>query len=173
LVTHFVAGLGTGGTFVGTGRRLREHNPSVTLVSVQPDSPLHGLEGLKHMESAIVPGIYDATLADADVGVSTEAAYAMTKRLAVEEGLLVGISSGANLAGALKFIEQRSAELKPGPRSNAFGQDASARGEFTEGPRVGRDFSPAGAAGPPVVMVIIFPDGGERYLSHTFWTEDE
>ena len=101
-LTHFVAGLGTSGTFVGAGRRLREFNERVVLVSVQPDSPLHGLEGLKHMESAIVPGIYDPALADQDVRVGTEEAYDMTRRLAQEEGLLVGISSGANLAGAMK-----------------------------------------------------------------------
>ena len=101
-LTHFVAGLGTSGTFVGVGRRLRELSDRIVLVSVQPDSPLHGLEGLKHMESAIVPGIYDPTLADEDVRVGTEEAYDMTRRLAQEEGLLVGISSGANLAGALK-----------------------------------------------------------------------
>jgi cysteine synthase B len=135
-ITHFVAGLGTSGTFIGTGRRLRELNPSVVLTSVQPDSPLHGLEGLKHMESAIVPGIYDPALADVDIGVSTEDAYRMTRRLAAEEGLLVGISSGANLAGALKMIG-------------------------------GRDFNPADAA----VIVVIFPDGGERYLSERFWSE--
>ena len=101
-LTHFVAGLGTSGTFVGVGRRLRELSDRIVLVSVQPDSPLHGLEGLKHMESAIVPGIYDPTLANQDVRVGTEEAYDMTRRLAQEEGLLVGISSGANLAGALK-----------------------------------------------------------------------
>ena len=105
-LTHFVAGLGTSGTFVGAGRRLREHNARIVLASVQPDSPLHGLEGLKHMESAIVPGIYDPTLADEDVRVGTEEAYDMTRRLAQEEGLLVGISSGANLAGALKIARQ-------------------------------------------------------------------
>ena len=104
-VTHFVAGLGTSGTFVGTSRRLRELNPTITLVSVQPESPLHGLEGLKHMASVIVPGIYDPALADIDLGVSTEDAYAMTKRLAREEGILVGISSGANLAGAMKVLQ--------------------------------------------------------------------
>src|SRR5262245_23349431 len=104
-ITHFVAGLGTSGTFIGTGRRLRELNPSITLVSVQPESPLHGLEGLKHMASAIVPGIYDPELADLDLGVSTEAAYAQTRRLAAREGLLVGISSGACLAGTLTLIE--------------------------------------------------------------------
>lgn len=100
-LTHFVAGLGTSGTFIGVGRRLREYRKSIVLASVQPDSPLHGLEGLKHMESAIVPGIYDASLADEDVRVGTEEAYDMTRRLAQEEGLLVGISSGANLAGPL------------------------------------------------------------------------
>ena len=126
-LTHFVAGLGTSGTFMGTGRRLRELNPAIVLASVQPDSPLHGLEGLKHMESAIVPGIYDASLADEDVRVGTEEAYDMTRRLAQEEGLLVGISSGANLAGALKI------------------------------------------ARPGAVMVIVFCDGGERYLSERFW----
>lgn len=104
-VTHFVAGLGTSGTFIGTGRRLRELNPAIRLVSVQPDAPLHGLEGLKHMASAIVPGIYDPALADVDVGVSTEEAYAVTRRLAAEEGLLVGISSGANVAGAQKALD--------------------------------------------------------------------
>jgi cysteine synthase B len=126
-LTHFVAGLGTSGTFIGTGRRLREHNRSIVLGSVQPDSPLHGLEGLKHMESAIVPGIYDSSLADEDVRVGTEEAYEMTRRLAQEEGLLVGISSGANLAGALKIA-----------RTGA-------------------------------VMVVVFCDGGERYLSERFW----
>lgn len=100
-LTHFVAALGTSGTFMGTGRYLRAHVPGVTLVSVQPESPLHGLEGLKHMASAIVPGIYDETLADhADV-VSTEAAHEMTRRLARDEGVLVGVSSGANVAAGL------------------------------------------------------------------------
>ena len=105
-VTHFVAGLGTSGTFVGTGRRLRAFNPRVRLVSVQPDSPLHGLEGLKHMDSAIVPGIYDPRLADEDVRVGTEEAYAAVKRLALEEGLLVGPSSGAALVAALRVARQ-------------------------------------------------------------------
>jgi cysteine synthase B len=102
-ITHFVAGLGTSGTFVGTGRRLREVKPSVKLISFQPDSPLHGLEGLKHMESAIVPGIYDPSIADQDMRVSTEDAYLMVRRLARLEGLLVGISGGAALAAALKL----------------------------------------------------------------------
>jgi cysteine synthase B len=126
-ITHFVAGLGTSGTFIGVGRRLREYNRNIVLASVQPDSPLHGLEGLKHMESAIVPGIYDAKLADQDVRVGTEVAYEMTRRLAQEEGLLVGISSGANLAGALKLARKGA------------------------------------------VMVVVFCDGGERYLSERFW----
>ena len=105
-ITHFVAGLGTSGTFVGVGRRLREYNPGVKLVSMQPDGPLHGLEGLKHMGTAIVPGIYDASLADEGLEVATEDAYEMVKRLAREEGLLVGISSGANVVAALRVAER-------------------------------------------------------------------
>jgi cysteine synthase B len=100
-ITHFVAGLGTSGTFMGVGRRLREFNPDIQLISVQPDSPMHGVEGLKHMETAIKPGIYDDTLADEDVRITTERAYAYTRRLASEEGMLVGVSSGAALAAAL------------------------------------------------------------------------
>ena len=129
-LTHFVAGLGTSGTFIGAGRRLREFNPSIRLVSVQPDSPLHGLEGLKHMATAIVPGIYDPALADEDIGVATEEAFELTRQLA-REGLFVGISSGGNLAGAL---------------------------------RVAR-------AAADAVVVVIFPDGGEKYLSERFWGE--
>ena len=129
-LTHFVAGLGTSGTFVGAGRRFREVNPSIRLISVQPDSPLHGLEGLKHMGTAIVPGIYDQSIADEDLGVSTEEAFDLTRRLA-RQGLFVGISSGANLAGAL---------------------------------RVAREASNA-------VIVVVFCDGGEKYLSERFWDE--
>jgi S-sulfo-L-cysteine synthase (O-acetyl-L-serine-dependent) len=129
-ITHFVAGLGTSGTFVGVGRKLRETNASIKLISVQPDSPLHGLEGLKHMETAIVPGIYDPALADEDLGISTEDAFDVTRRLA-REGLFVGISSGANLAAAL---------------------------------HVARRVSDA-------VIVIVFPDGGEKYLSERLWDE--
>ena len=128
-LTHFVAGLGTSGTFIGTGRRLREYRRHIVLASVQPDSPLHGLEGLKHMESALVPGIYDPALADEDIRVGTEEAYEMTRRLANEEGLLVGISSGANLAGALRVARKGS------------------------------------------VVVVVFCDGGERYLSERFWED--
>jgi cysteine synthase B len=131
-LTHFVAGLGTSGTFVGTGRRLREWRPSVRLISVQPESGLHGLEGLKHMESAIVPPIYDAGLADRDERVSTEEAYALVRRLARQEGVLVGPSSGAALAACL---------------------------------RVAGDVDRA-------ILVTIFPDGGERYLSESFWNEE-
>ena len=129
-LTHFVAGLGTSGTFVGAGRRLREFNEAIRLISVQPDSPLHGLEGLKHMETAIVPGIYDPRLADEDLAVSTEEAFELTRQLA-RSGLFVGISSGANLAGALRV----------------------ARGTAN------------------AVIVVIFCDGGEKYLSERFWDE--
>jgi cysteine synthase B len=132
-LTHFVAGLGTSGTFVGTGRRLRQFNRDIKLISFQPDSPFHGLEGLKHMGSAMVPAIYDASLADEDLAVSTEEAHRLVRRLAREEGLLVGISSGAALAAALQVARRLD------------------RG----------------------VVVTVFPDGAEKYLSETFWTVDE
>ncbi|HEX8853309.1 MAG TPA: cysteine synthase family protein [Pyrinomonadaceae bacterium] len=102
-ITHFVAGLGTSGTFVGCVRRLRELQPGLRAVMMQPDSPLHGLEGMKHMETAIVPGIFDASLADESVEVSTEDAQEMTRRLAREEGVFVGVSSGANVFAALRY----------------------------------------------------------------------
>jgi cysteine synthase B len=104
-ITHFVAGLGTSGTFVGTTRKLKELNPDIQAISMQPDSPLHGLEGMKHMATAIVPGIYDANLADENVTVETEDAQEMTRRLAKEEGLLVGISSGANVLAAIRLAK--------------------------------------------------------------------
>jgi cysteine synthase B len=129
-LTHFVAGLGTSGTFIGAGRRLREFNPAIKLISVQPDSPLHGLEGLKHMATAIVPGIYDASLADQDIGVATEEAFELTRQLA-KQGVFVGISSGANLAGALEIARVVS----------------------------------------HAVIVVVFCDGGEKYLSERFWDE--
>ncbi len=131
-VTHFVAMLGTSGTFVGTARRLKELNPRIRCISLQPDSSFHGIEGAKHMATAIVPRIYDPNIADADVGVSTERAYEMVKRLAREEGLLVGISSGAALAGCLEIA-------KTAPRGS--------------------------------VIVTVFPDSGDKYLSEKFWDE--
>jgi len=100
-VTHFVAGLGTCGTFTGVGRRLKELNPAVRAISMEPDSPIHGLEGLKHLPTSRMPGIFDPTLADETVEVETEAAQSMTRRLAREEGLFVGVSSGANVVAAL------------------------------------------------------------------------
>jgi cysteine synthase B len=102
-LTHFVAGLGTSGTFVGTGRRLRRLSRSVMLVAVQPASAFHGIEGLKHMATAIVPGIYDATLADQTLEIETEEAQEMARRLGREEGLLTGVSGGANVAAALRI----------------------------------------------------------------------
>lgn len=105
-VTHFVAGLGTSGTFMGTSRRLKEFNPGIQVISLQPDSAFHGLEGLKHMPTAIVPGIYDSLLADSNLEISTEAAYDMVKQMARSEGVLLGISSGAALVGALTIAER-------------------------------------------------------------------
>jgi S-sulfo-L-cysteine synthase (O-acetyl-L-serine-dependent) len=105
-VTHFVAGLGTSGTLMGTGRRLKEYRPEIQIISLQPDSPFHGLEGLKHMETAIKPGIYDEKLADRDIGISTEETYNMARRLAREEGLLVGISAATALVGSLRIAEE-------------------------------------------------------------------
>jgi cysteine synthase B len=131
-LTHFVAGLGTSGTFVGTTRRLKQFNPAIRTISFQPDSPFHGLEGLKHMESAIVPGIYDPDLADEDLRIDTERAYRMVRRLAREEGLLAGISSGAAVAAMIDVAQ-----------------------------RIDRG-----------VVVTVFPDGAEKYLSESFWTVD-
>ncbi len=132
-LTHFVAGLGTSGTFMGTGRAVRQFNPAIRLISFQPEGPFHGLEGLKHMETAIVPPIYDPALADEDLRVATEAAHTMVRRLAKEEGLLVGISSGAALAATLQVVD-----------------------------RIERG-----------VIVTVFPDGAEKYLSETFWSVEE
>lgn len=108
-ITHFLAGLGTSGTFVGTTRRLKELNPAIECIAMQPDSPFNGLEGLKHMATAIVPPIYDASLADLQVQQSTEGAYEMAKTLARTEGLLVGISSAAAVAASLKIAEREAA----------------------------------------------------------------
>ncbi|MDW8106609.1 MAG: cysteine synthase family protein [Armatimonadota bacterium] len=141
-ITHFVAGLGTTGTFVGVGRRLRAYKPDIKLISLQPDSPFHGIEGLKHLETAIVPGIYDPTLADANLEISTEDAYRMAKRLAREEGLLVGISAAAAVVGSLRVAEQilREAEQRGVP--------------------------------PRAVIVTILCDSADRYLSEHFWDDE-
>jgi cysteine synthase B len=105
-ITHLVAGLGTSGTLMGAGRYLKAHDPSIRLIAVQPDSPFHGLEGLKHMETSIVPAIYDPHLADRVLEIDTDDAQALARRLAREEGLLVGISSGAALSGALRVARE-------------------------------------------------------------------
>jgi len=131
-VTHFVAGLGTSGTFTGTTRRLKELNPFIRCISVQPDSPFHGLEGLKHMPSAIPPGIYEPRLADENLTIPTEEAYAVTLRLAREEGMLMGVSSGAALAASLRVARK-----------------------IGEG-----------------VIVTIFCDSGDKYLSERFWERE-
>ena len=130
-VTHFVAGLGTSGTFIGTARKLKELNPKIRTISFQPDSPFHGLEGMKHMATAIVPGIYDPGVADEDLAISTEESYAMTLRLARHEGLLVGVSAGAAMVASMQIAKQ-----------------------------VRR-----------CVIVTIFPDSGDKYLSERFWDE--
>jgi S-sulfo-L-cysteine synthase (O-acetyl-L-serine-dependent) len=105
-ITHFVAMLGTSGTFMGTTRRLRELNPSIRCVSLQPDSAFHGIEGAKHMASAIVPKIYDAALADENVEIATEDAHSMARRVARECGLLLGISAAAGIVGSLKIADR-------------------------------------------------------------------
>ncbi|MBI3670380.1 MAG: PLP-dependent cysteine synthase family protein [Acidobacteria bacterium] len=134
-LTHFVAGLGTSGTFVGVTRRLKELNPAIRCISLQPDSAFHGLEGWKHMATAIAPKIYDPSLADDDLPVRTEDAYKMVKRLAREEGLLVSPSGAAALAGSFQVA-------KALPR----GQRA--------------------------ILVTLFADSGDKYLSERFWEED-
>jgi cysteine synthase B len=108
-VTHFVAGLGTSGTFMGVTRRLKEFNPAVQAISFQPDSPFHGLEGLKHMGTSIVPAIYNPHLADRALEIETEAAYDMARRLAREEGLLAGISAAAAVVASLKIAKEEAA----------------------------------------------------------------
>jgi S-sulfo-L-cysteine synthase (O-acetyl-L-serine-dependent) len=105
-VTHFVAGMGTSGTFTGVSRRLREMNPAVECIAMQPDSPFHGLEGLKHYASSIVPTIFDPSLVSRTMEVETEAAYAMAKRLGRTEGLLVGVSAAAAVVASLRLAEE-------------------------------------------------------------------
>jgi cysteine synthase B len=124
-ITHLVAGIGTGGTVMGTGRRLKVFNPDIQVIGVQPAYPFHGIEGLKHIESSIKPGIFDETFLDRTIFVETEPAYEMTKRLAREEGILAGQSCGAALHAAIELAK-----------------------ELEEG-----------------LIVVIFPDGGEKYLT--------
>ncbi|MDR2638044.1 MAG: cysteine synthase family protein [Zoogloeaceae bacterium] len=104
-VTHFICGMGTSGTFVGVSRRLKKYKADIQTIAIQPDSPFHGIEGTKHMASTLKPGFYDETLQDGVIEISTEGAYEMSRRLAREEGIYVGISSGANVLGALKLAE--------------------------------------------------------------------
>ncbi len=110
-ITHFVTGLGTSGTCMGVGRRLREYNPDIKIVAMQPDSPFHGLEGLKHMATALKPEIYDPTVPDIQAEISTEAAQQMVRALARQEGLMVGISAGANVVAAVQIARQIPAGL--------------------------------------------------------------
>ena len=107
-VTHFIAGLGTSGTFIGATRRLKEFHPDLVAISFQPDGPFHGLEGMKHMPSAIVPAIYDPQIADRNIEIETEAAYTMAKRLAREEGILVGISAAAAVEASLRIAKEEA-----------------------------------------------------------------
>ncbi|MFC1537034.1 PLP-dependent cysteine synthase family protein [Pseudomonadota bacterium] len=113
-VTHFIASLGTSGTLVGTGRFLKRTNPEIQIIAAEPDSPFHGIEGLKHIESGIVPGIYDSSIHDRLIGISTDDAYDMTQRLAREEGILSGQSCGCALATALKVAEELTEAGEPG-----------------------------------------------------------
>jgi cysteine synthase B len=124
-VTHFVAGLGTSGTLMGTGRRLKAYDPRVQIIALQPDSPFHGLEGLKHMPTAIRPGIYDEALPDAQIAVSTEDTHVMIRRLAREEGYLVGISAAAAMVGALRVAEQLAERGQSGTVVTLFPDSAA------------------------------------------------
>jgi len=128
-ITHFIASLGTTGTLVGTGRYLKRMNPDIQVIAAEPDSPFHGIEGLKHIESSIVPGIYDSSVHNEKIGIPTEEAYELTQRLPREEGILAGQSCGCALAAALKVGQRLADEGKPG------------------------------------YIVMIFPDGGEKYLT--------
>jgi cysteine synthase B len=128
-ITHFIAGIGTGGTIMGTGRYLKERNPNIQVIAVEPDDAWHGLEGLKYMASSIVPGIYHEEELDRKISVGTDAAYEMVYRLGSEEGLVVGQSAGAAMIAALQVAK----EIDAG------------------------------------VIVLIFPDFGDRYLSTNLW----
>jgi len=134
-ITHFVAGLGTSGTFVGTTRRLKELNPKIRCISMQPDSGFHGLEGLKHMPTNLVPAIYDPNVADENMEVRTEDGQQIARQLAREEGILVGVSAGAALWASLDVARRLP------------------KGEHA-------------------VIVTVFPDAGEKYLSDRFWSEE-
>lgn len=123
-VTHFVAGLGTSGTLMGTGRRLKEYNPDIQIVSVQPDSPFHGLEGLKHMETAITPGIYDGDFANQNLHIRTEESHEMARRLAREEGYLVGISAAAAMVASIKVAESLAEHDQAGTIVTLFPDNA-------------------------------------------------
>jgi cysteine synthase B len=127
-VTHFVAGLGTTGTFVGTSRRLQELSPIIRCYDIQPDSPMHGLEGLKHLPTARVPGIYDESIANEHLVVTTDEAFEQVRRLAREEGLFVGLSSGAALAASLKL----SSQLERGVIVTVFPDGGNRYGHFWE-----------------------------------------
>jgi cysteine synthase B len=130
-VTHLLAGLGTTGTLMGTGRYLRERDPGIELIAVEPDDGFHGIEGLKHLPTSIVPGIYDASLPDRTLRIRTEDAYDMTRQLAHDFGLLVGLSSGAAAVAARRVASELAAAC----------------------------------------LVVIFPDGADRYLSLGLWQE--
>lgn len=123
-VTHFIAGLGTSGTLMGTGRRLKDYNPDVQIIALQPDSPFHGLEGLKHMPTAIKPGIYDEFFPDRQIGISTEDTHLMARRLAREEGYLVGISAAAATVGALQIANELVERGEPGVIVTLFPDNA-------------------------------------------------
>jgi cysteine synthase B len=124
-ITHFVAGLGTTGTLMGTGRRLKDYSTAIQVIGLQPDSPFNGLEGLKHIPTAIKPGIYDEHLADQVLDIGTEETYEMNRRLAVEEGLLVGISGGTAMVGALKVAEEIAARGESAVIVTLFPDNAS------------------------------------------------
>lgn len=123
-VTHFLAGLGTSGTLMGTGRRLKDYHSGVQVISAQPDSPFHGLEGWKHMPTALKPGIYEASFADRNIDVNTEAAYTMARRLAREEGYLVGISAAAAMVAAVQIAEEAAAQHQPATVVTLFPDNA-------------------------------------------------
>ena len=136
-ITHFVAGTGTSGTFMGVTRRIQRDLPGVQCISMQPATGFHGLEGLKHMPTAIVPAIYDASIADDNIWVETEDAHKMVRRLAKVEGMLVGVSAGGNVVAASKIARKLVAEGKPG------------------------------------VIVTVFCDSADKYLSEEFWDDED